>query len=59
MVPGSLKGLRFNSDNVEDDVDRFRAATSTSAIQEEAWGRYVTLHDSNGKGILLRGTLKP
>jgi catechol 2,3-dioxygenase-like lactoylglutathione lyase family enzyme len=60
MVPGSLKGLLFNTDNVEDDVDRIRAAgVEVSEVQEEAWGRYVTLDDPDGNGIIVRGTLKP
>jgi catechol 2,3-dioxygenase-like lactoylglutathione lyase family enzyme len=60
MVPGSLKGLLFNTDNLEDDVDRIRAAgVEVSEVQEEAWGRYVTLDDPDGNGIIVRGTLKP
>jgi catechol 2,3-dioxygenase-like lactoylglutathione lyase family enzyme len=60
MVPGSLKGLLFNTDNLEDDVDRIRAAgVEVSEVQEEAWGRYVTLGDPDGNGIIVRGTLKP
>jgi catechol 2,3-dioxygenase-like lactoylglutathione lyase family enzyme len=60
MVPGSLKGLLFNTDNLEDDIDRFRAAgVDVSEVQEEAWGRYVTLDDPDRNGIIVRGTLKP
>jgi catechol 2,3-dioxygenase-like lactoylglutathione lyase family enzyme len=60
MVPGSLKGLLVNTDNLEDDIDRFRAAgVEVSGVQEEAWGRYVTLDDPDGNGIIVRGTLKP
>jgi catechol 2,3-dioxygenase-like lactoylglutathione lyase family enzyme len=60
MVPGSLKGLLFNTDNLEDDVDRIRAAgVEVSEVQEEAWGRYVTFDDPDGNGIIVRGTLKP
>jgi catechol 2,3-dioxygenase-like lactoylglutathione lyase family enzyme len=54
MVPGSLKGLLFNTDNLEDDIDRFRAAgVDVSEVQEEAWGRYVTLDDPDGNGIMF------
>lgn len=60
MVPGSLKGLLFNTDNLEDDIVRFRAAgVEVSGVQEEAWGRYVTLDDPDGNGIIVRGTLEP
>jgi catechol 2,3-dioxygenase-like lactoylglutathione lyase family enzyme len=60
MVPGSLKGLLFNTDNLEDDIERIRAAgVEVSDVQEEAWGRYVTFDDPDGNGIVVRGTLKP
>lgn len=60
MVPGSLKGLLFNTDNLEDDIVRFRAAgVEVSGVQEKAWGRYVTLDDPDGNGIIVRGTLEP
>jgi catechol 2,3-dioxygenase-like lactoylglutathione lyase family enzyme len=60
MAPGSLKGLLFNTDNLEGDVERFRAAgVVVSEVQEEAWGRYVTFDDPDGNGIIVRGTRKP
>jgi catechol 2,3-dioxygenase-like lactoylglutathione lyase family enzyme len=60
MVPGSLKGLLFNTDDLEGDIDRFRAAgVVVSEVREEAWWRYVTLDDPDGNGIIVRGTLRP
>jgi catechol 2,3-dioxygenase-like lactoylglutathione lyase family enzyme len=60
MPPGSLKGILFNTDNLDDDVERFRAAgVVVSEVQEEAWGRYVTFDDPDGNGIIVRGTVKP
>jgi catechol 2,3-dioxygenase-like lactoylglutathione lyase family enzyme len=60
MAPGSLKGLLFNTDDLNGDVDRFRAAgVDVSDVHEEAWGRYVTLDDPDGNGIIVRGTLRP
>jgi catechol 2,3-dioxygenase-like lactoylglutathione lyase family enzyme len=60
MAPGSLKGLLFNTDDLDGDVERFSAAgVEVSEVQEEAWGRYVTLDDPDGNGIIVRGGLKP
>jgi predicted enzyme related to lactoylglutathione lyase len=60
MAPGSMKGLLFNSDDLESDIDRIRAAgAEVSEVQEEAWGRYVTMDDPDGNGIIVRGALKP
>ena len=60
MAPGSLKGLLFNTDSLDEDVERFRAAGVTvSEVHEEAWGRYVTFDDPDGNGIVLRGPLRP
>jgi catechol 2,3-dioxygenase-like lactoylglutathione lyase family enzyme len=60
MVPGSLKGLLFNTDNLDDDIDRLRASgVVVGEVQEEAWGRYVTLDDPDGNGLIIRGASKP
>lgn len=60
MAPGSLKGLLFNTDSLDEDVERFRAAgVVVSEVNEEAWGRYVTFDDPDGNGIILRGPLRP
>lgn len=58
MAPGSLKGLLLNTDSLDEDISRFReAGVVIGAIQEETWGRYVSLEDPDGNGIIVRGPL--
>lgn len=60
MVPGSMKGLLFTTDDLDADIDRFRAAgVEVSDVSEEAWGRYVTLDHPDGNAIIVCGTLRP
>jgi catechol 2,3-dioxygenase-like lactoylglutathione lyase family enzyme len=55
MVPGSLKGLLLNTDDLEGDVERLRGAgVAPSEVAEEAWGRYVTFDDPDGNGVIVR-----
>ncbi len=58
MAPGSMRGLLFNSDALDDDVARLRAAgVEVSDVSDEPWGRYVSFEDPDGNGIILRGEL--
>jgi predicted enzyme related to lactoylglutathione lyase len=55
MKPGGVQGLMFNTD----DLDADHAALSAkgvvmSAIGSEPWGRYATLKDPDGNGLILR-----
>jgi catechol 2,3-dioxygenase-like lactoylglutathione lyase family enzyme len=60
MVPGSLKGLLVNTDDLDGDVDRLRAAgVNVGEVHQEAWGRYVTIDDPDGNGLIIRGALLP
>jgi catechol 2,3-dioxygenase-like lactoylglutathione lyase family enzyme len=60
MVPGSTKGLLFETDSLDEDVERIRAqGVVVSDINEEAWGRYASLDDPDGNGIILRGAVSP
>jgi catechol 2,3-dioxygenase-like lactoylglutathione lyase family enzyme len=60
MIPGSTKGLLFETDSLDEDAERIRAAgVDVSDIGEEAWGRYVTLADPDDNGIILRGAVPP
>jgi catechol 2,3-dioxygenase-like lactoylglutathione lyase family enzyme len=60
MAPGSLKGLLFNTDDLDGDVERIRSAgVDVSEMREETWGRYVTLDDPDGNGIIVRGPVRP
>jgi catechol 2,3-dioxygenase-like lactoylglutathione lyase family enzyme len=56
MAPGSLKGLLLETDTLEADIARLAEAGTLveGGVQEEAWGRYVTLNDPDGNGIILR-----
>jgi catechol 2,3-dioxygenase-like lactoylglutathione lyase family enzyme len=56
MRPGSLKGLLLETDTLESDIERLIEAGTVieNGIQEETWGRYVTLNDPDGNGIILR-----
>jgi catechol 2,3-dioxygenase-like lactoylglutathione lyase family enzyme len=57
MAPGSLKGLLLETDTLDADVERFRAAgvALDGGVQEEPWGRYVAMADPDGNGIIVRG----
>ena len=58
MVPGSMKGLLFNSDALDEDIVTVKTAgVAVSDVQQEAWGRYVTFEDPDGNGIILRGEI--
>jgi catechol 2,3-dioxygenase-like lactoylglutathione lyase family enzyme len=57
MPPGSLKGLMLETDSLDADIERFKAAgvVIDGDVQQEAWGRYVSFDDPDGNGIILRG----
>jgi len=55
MAPGSMKGLMFETDTFEEDIERLKGASVTvSDVQQEPWGRYVMFDDPDGNGIILR-----
>jgi catechol 2,3-dioxygenase-like lactoylglutathione lyase family enzyme len=55
MAPGSMKGLMFETDTFEGDIERLKGASVTvSDVQQEPWGRYVMFDDPDGNGIILR-----
>jgi predicted enzyme related to lactoylglutathione lyase len=58
MPAGSLKGLVLESDDIDADVAALeaRGLTFPDGIQEMPWGRYVTLNDPDGNGIVLQTT---
>jgi catechol 2,3-dioxygenase-like lactoylglutathione lyase family enzyme len=56
MAPGSMKGLLFHSDALDEDIVTLTAAgVEVSDVHQEPWGRYVTFDDPDGNGIILRG----
>ncbi|WP_052850690.1 VOC family protein [Streptomyces avicenniae] len=56
MPPGSLKGLVLRTGDVEADAARLRAAgVAVEGPQDAPWGRFLTLDDPDGNGIVLAG----
>jgi catechol 2,3-dioxygenase-like lactoylglutathione lyase family enzyme len=58
MPPGSLKGLVLETDDLDGEVARLTnlGVPVEGGIQDAPWGRYVTLHDPDGNGIVLQTT---
>lgn len=58
MPAGSLRGLVLETDDLDDDVQRLRAAglPLPEGIQDQPWGRFVTLADPDGNGLVLQST---
>lgn len=58
MPPGSLRGLVIESDDLDGDVEALtaRGLTIDGGIQDAPWGRYVTIEDPDGNGIVLQST---
>lgn len=57
MPPGSLKGLVIETDDLDGDVAALAArGVKTGEISDAPWGRYVTLDDPDGNGLVLQAT---
>jgi catechol 2,3-dioxygenase-like lactoylglutathione lyase family enzyme len=58
MPPGSLKGLVVESDDLDADVKALtaRGLVIEGGIQDAPWGRYVTVDDPDGNGIVVQAT---
>jgi predicted enzyme related to lactoylglutathione lyase len=58
MPPGSGRGLVLETDDLDADVERLRSLGLDlgEGIQEQPWGRYVTLSDPDGNGLVLQAT---
>jgi catechol 2,3-dioxygenase-like lactoylglutathione lyase family enzyme len=56
MPAGSLRGMVLDTDDLEAEVARLTAAgvTLDGAPEEAAWGRFVTLSDPDGNGLIVR-----
>jgi catechol 2,3-dioxygenase-like lactoylglutathione lyase family enzyme len=55
MPAGSLKGLVLETDDLDGDSSRLKAAgVAVSALQEAPWGRFVQFDDPDGNGIVLQ-----
>lgn len=56
MPPGSLRGLVLEVDDIDTRHKELAAQghNSPEGIQAEPWGRYVTVNDPDGNGIVLQ-----
>jgi catechol 2,3-dioxygenase-like lactoylglutathione lyase family enzyme len=56
MPPGSSKGLVLQTSDVDGDIARLKqAGVTVDGPQEAPWGRFATLDDPDGNGIVLAG----
>jgi catechol 2,3-dioxygenase-like lactoylglutathione lyase family enzyme len=57
MPAGSIGGLVLESDDLDADIARLTdQGVPVSDVQDEPWGRYVTLKDPDGNGLVLQTT---
>ena len=58
MPPGSLKGLVLETDDLDGDVKALgaRGVRIDGGIQEAPWGRFVTISDPDGNGLVLQAS---
>jgi catechol 2,3-dioxygenase-like lactoylglutathione lyase family enzyme len=55
MPAGSLKGLVLGTGDVERTAQELASqGVAVSPVEEAPWGRYVTLDDSEGNGLVLQ-----
>jgi catechol 2,3-dioxygenase-like lactoylglutathione lyase family enzyme len=60
MPAGSVGGLVLESDDLDADVARLSGlGVPVSEVRDEPWGRYVTLKDPDGNGLVLQATKMP
>jgi predicted enzyme related to lactoylglutathione lyase len=57
MPAGSVGGLVLESDDLDADIARLAdRGVPVSDVQDEPWGRYVTLKDPDGNSLVLQTT---
>jgi catechol 2,3-dioxygenase-like lactoylglutathione lyase family enzyme len=57
MPPGSLQGLVLETDDLDGDLARLAGrGLDAGPVQEAPWGRFVTIADPDGNGIVLQAT---
>ncbi|GAB2800655.1 VOC family protein [Actinoallomurus bryophytorum] len=54
MPPGSLKGLVIETDDLQGDIESL--GLGDADVQDAPWGRFVTLEDPDGNGLILQAT---
>jgi catechol 2,3-dioxygenase-like lactoylglutathione lyase family enzyme len=56
MSAGSTKGLVLQTADIDGDIARLKeAGVAVDGPQEAPWGRFATLDDPDGNGIVLAG----
>ncbi|WP_308250123.1 VOC family protein [Sphaerisporangium fuscum] len=56
MPPGSTKGLVLQTGDIDGDVARLKErGVAVDGPQDAPWGRFATLDDPDGNGIVLAG----
>lgn len=57
MPAGSLRGLVIETDDIDAEHERLRTlGVAISGIETAPWGRYASLDDSEGNGIVLQAS---
>lgn len=57
MPPGSLKGLVIETDDLQGDVEALGArGVGVGDVQDAPWGKFVTIDDPDGNGLILQAT---
>jgi catechol 2,3-dioxygenase-like lactoylglutathione lyase family enzyme len=58
MAAGSTRGLVLETDDLDADVERLRRLGQhfPEGIQQQPWGRFVTMADPDGNGLVLQET---
>ncbi len=55
MPPGSLRGLVIVTDELDKEHRRLKAAgVDVDDLKAAPWGRYATLRDSEGNGLIIQ-----
>jgi catechol 2,3-dioxygenase-like lactoylglutathione lyase family enzyme len=57
MLPGSLQGTVLETDDLDGDIAALaEKGVTLSELQEAPWGRFVTLADPDGNGLVLQAS---
>ena len=60
MPPGPMKGTVVETDDLDNDFALIleRGEEMPGGIQDAPWGRFVTLDDPDGNGIVIQAPLQ-
>ncbi len=56
MPPGSLQGVVFETETLDEDIEALtaRGVEIPNGVENAPWGRYVTFSDPDGNGLILQ-----